>query len=219
MSSDVTRALKSTELERALEQAGDGVMVVGSGGRIALWNPAAEKILGYSARDVLGKPCCEILAGRDEHDNRLCYQGCHVMTLVKLGEAVRSFDMQLQTKRGDSVWINISILALPNGRPGDSVAVYLFRDVTAAHGILGVVRERQTSAAPPPAASEIGETLTRRETEILKLMAAGLNTRDTAERLHVSPATVRNHVQNIFTKLEVHSRLEVVALATRRRWL
>jgi PAS domain S-box-containing protein len=219
MSGDVTRALKSTELERALEQAGDGAAVIGSGGRIMLWNRAAEKILGYNARDVLGKPCCEVFGGRDEHDNRLCYEGCRVTTLVKLGEAIQNFDMRLQSKAGDGVWINMSILSMPNGRPGEHVVVHLFRDVTAAHDLLGIVRERRTPPAPSLGAAEVNGTLTRREAEILKLMGAGLNTRATAERLHVSPATVRNHVQNIFTKLEVHSRLEAVALATRRGWL
>ena len=55
--------------------------------------------------------------------------------------------------------------------------------------------------------------LTKREIEILRLMAAGANTKVLAERLHVSPATVRNHAQNIFAKLDVHSRLEAVAWA------
>jgi len=53
----------------------------------------------------------------------------------------------------------------------------------------------------------------RNEIEILRLMAAGANTKVLAERLHVSPATVRNHAQNIFAKLDVHSRLEAVAWA------
>jgi DNA-binding NarL/FixJ family response regulator len=35
----------------------------------------------------------------------------------------------------------------------------------------------------------------------------------------VSPATVRNHVQNLFAKLDVHSRLEAVAYASRHRLL
>ena len=56
--------------------------------------------------------------------------------------------------------------------------------------------------------------LTRRELEVLRLMAGGANTKALAERLHVSPATVRNHAQNIFAKLGVHSRLEAVAHVT-----
>jgi len=38
-----------------------------------------------------------------------------------------------------------------------------------------------------------------------------------AERLHLSPATIRNHAQNIFSKLNLHSRLEAVAWANRNR--
>jgi DNA-binding NarL/FixJ family response regulator len=61
--------------------------------------------------------------------------------------------------------------------------------------------------------------LTRRELEVLRLLATGVNTKGAAEKLHVSPATVRNHVQNIFGKLGVHSRLEAVAYANRHRLL
>jgi DNA-binding NarL/FixJ family response regulator len=68
----------------------------------------------------------------------------------------------------------------------------------------------------PPDGTGLGE-LTRREVEILHLIATGLNTKDAAERLHVSPATIRNHVQNILGKLGAHSRLEAVAYATRNR--
>ena len=211
--------LASGGLDRALERAGDGAFVIGGDGRIVLWNRAAEKILGYSARDVMGKPCCEIFAGRDERDNRLCHQGCHVMTLVKLGESVQHFDMQTRSKAGERVWINISILTLSTGQPGGGATVHLFRDVTPVRELRDLVHERLTASAPPSPGPAIEETLTRREIEILKLMSTGLNTRAAADRLHVSCATVRNHVQNIFGKLGVHSRLEAVALATQRRWL
>jgi PAS domain S-box-containing protein len=211
--------LASGDLDRALERAGDGAFVIGGDGCIVLWNRAAQKILGYSARDVLGKPCCEIFAGRDDRDNRLCHQGCHVTTLVKLGESVQNFDMQTRSKAGERVWINISILALPNDQPGGGATVHLFRDVTAVRELRDLVHERVMASAPPSPGPGIDETLTRREVEILKLMGTGLNTRGAADRLHVSCATVRNHVQNIFGKLGVHSRLEAVAFATRRRWL
>jgi len=209
----------SRDLDHALERAGDGAFIVGSDGRVVSWNRAAEKILGHSGREVIGKPCCEVFAGRDEHDNRLCHQDCHVMTLVKLGDPVQNFDMQTLTKAGQRVWINISILTLPPSNGHRPVTVHLFRDVTAARDLRDFVHDRLTTSAPPPSTSAMGEMLTRRESEILTLMATGLNTRHAAERLHVSPATVRNHVQNIFTKLDVHSRLEAVAFATRHRWL
>jgi DNA-binding NarL/FixJ family response regulator len=64
------------------------------------------------------------------------------------------------------------------------------------------------------AKSEAG--LTRRETEVLSLMAEGLSNEVIAERLVVSLNTVRNHVQRILYKLPAHSKLEAVAEAGRR---
>lgn len=59
-------------------------------------------------------------------------------------------------------------------------------------------------------------TLTRREIEVLELLAEGLSNQAVAERLRVSLNTVRNHVQNVLTKLGAHSRLEAVAAAVRQ---
>jgi DNA-binding NarL/FixJ family response regulator len=59
------------------------------------------------------------------------------------------------------------------------------------------------------------ERLTPRETEILQLMADGIPTDDIASQLSVSPYTLRTHVQNILTKLGVHSKLEALAFAIR----
>lgn len=59
-------------------------------------------------------------------------------------------------------------------------------------------------------------TLSRRELQILALLAAGSSTAAIAEELFLSPNTIRNHVASLMTKLDVHSRLEAVAEATRR---
>jgi DNA-binding NarL/FixJ family response regulator len=57
--------------------------------------------------------------------------------------------------------------------------------------------------------------LTARELEVLDLLADGTPNHELATRMGISRNTVRNHVQNLLTKLGVHSRLEAVALATR----
>jgi two-component system nitrate/nitrite response regulator NarL len=57
--------------------------------------------------------------------------------------------------------------------------------------------------------------LTRREREILGLLAEGTSTRRIAEKLDLSRHTVRTHVQNILLKLGAHSRLEAVATGVR----
>jgi PAS domain S-box-containing protein len=205
-------------LDQALARAGDGAFVIGGDGRIVLWNRTAERVLGYTAREVVGRPCCDVFVGVDDDGNRLCYQGCHVQNLVKLGDPIQSFDMHTRSKAGKPVWINVSILATPpNGRSGP-LTVHLFRDVTATKELLTLVHERL--AGPPNGERpEAASALTRREVEVLRLMMQGLNTAAAAEKLHVSPATVRNHVQNIFGKLGVHSRLEAVAYASKHRLL
>ena len=201
-------------LEQALAKAGDGAFAVAEEGRVRLWNRAAERILGWTAREVLERPCCEILEGIDGNGNRLCYRGCHVMTLVQRGEPVQHFEMQTRTKAGRPVWLDLSILDVPSADRGCTLTVHLFRDVTATKALLELVRDRLRA---PETSGNGASPLTRRESEILGLMASGANTKVLAERLHVSPATVRNHVQNIFAKLGVHSRLEAVAWANRHR--
>ena len=55
--------------------------------------------------------------------------------------------------------------------------------------------------------------LTKRECEVLSLMIEGLNNKQIAEKLTVSPSTIKSHVSNILGKLEVTSRTEAVILA------
>jgi NarL family two-component system response regulator LiaR len=62
---------------------------------------------------------------------------------------------------------------------------------------------------------EPGHDLTERERAVLSLMVEGLNNTQIAERLVVSPSTIKSHVSNILSKLGVTSRSEAVALAVR----
>jgi DNA-binding NarL/FixJ family response regulator len=64
---------------------------------------------------------------------------------------------------------------------------------------------------------EAGERagLSARELEVLRLMAAGHSTNDIAATLNLSVHTTRNHVRNLMSKLDVHSRLDAVVTAAR----
>ncbi len=66
---------------------------------------------------------------------------------------------------------------------------------------------RREADAPPTA------TLTARQTEIVRLVAAGETGPEIAEQLHISHATVRTHVRNAMTKLGARSRAQLVAKA------
>lgn len=61
----------------------------------------------------------------------------------------------------------------------------------------------------------ITASLTSRELEILSMLVDGASSSDITTRLSLSPHTVRTHIQNMMTKLQVHSRVEAVAFAVR----
>ena len=61
-----------------------------------------------------------------------------------------------------------------------------------------------------------GETLSEREIDVLKLMAQGKSNKEIGSALFISEGTVKSHVKSIFAKLNVISRTEAVANATRR---
>jgi DNA-binding CsgD family transcriptional regulator len=60
------------------------------------------------------------------------------------------------------------------------------------------------------------ESLTRRESEVLAMLADGLANKEIAARLHISSHTVKTHVTSVFAKLGADSRAEAVAMGVRR---
>ena len=60
--------------------------------------------------------------------------------------------------------------------------------------------------------------LTPREVEVLEQLSQGFTMVQIADRLCISNRTARKHVENIYEKLHVHSKLEAVQLADRNRW-
>ncbi|MDH6136365.1 DNA-binding NarL/FixJ family response regulator [Kitasatospora sp. MAA4] len=81
--------------------------------------------------------------------------------------------------------------------------------------LTGVVRELTTARRDRTESERLIETLTPREKQVLRCMVAGLGRQAVAERLYLSPHTVRTHMQNVLGKLGVHSTLAAVALARR----
>ena len=71
-----------------------------------------------------------------------------------------------------------------------------------------------TTARP---AAGVGEDLTRRECELLELMARGLSNQDIATRLAISVPTVKFHVTNILAKLRADNRTTAVLTALRQK--
>ncbi|MEI7032392.1 response regulator transcription factor [Streptomyces pratensis] len=81
--------------------------------------------------------------------------------------------------------------------------------------LTGVLRELTDARKHRTDSERLVESLTPREREVLRCMVAGLGRKAVAERLFLSPHTVRTHMQNVLGKLGVHSTLAAVALARR----
>ncbi|MGW3041567.1 LuxR C-terminal-related transcriptional regulator [Kitasatospora sp. NPDC001159] len=81
--------------------------------------------------------------------------------------------------------------------------------------LTGVIRELTTARRDRTESERLVDTLTPREKQILRCMVAGLGRQAVAERLYLSPHTVRTHMQNVLGKLGVHSTLAAVAVARR----
>jgi DNA-binding NarL/FixJ family response regulator len=84
---------------------------------------------------------------------------------------------------------------------------------------LGLLRRQAVGPAilhqpqPPDAFA-----LTTREVEILECIVEGHTPRQIGERLFISTSTVRKHIENIYAKLHIHSRLEAIRLADLHQW-
>jgi DNA-binding NarL/FixJ family response regulator len=69
------------------------------------------------------------------------------------------------------------------------------------------------------ATNEIPESITQREKEILQHMVSGWDAKRIASELNISTLTVRKHIANIYEKLHVSSRAQIIMLATKHKWL
>ncbi len=99
------------------------------------------------------------------------------------------------------------VLSKDAGR--DEISRALHQAAAGQMTLAPALQERLLSAAAPPPSSsrrELPDGLTSREAEVLELIAAGLNNREIAERLVVSEATVKTHINHVFSKTGARDR-------------
>ncbi|WP_276486677.1 helix-turn-helix transcriptional regulator [Ectopseudomonas mendocina] len=80
----------------------------------------------------------------------------------------------------------------------------------AWQGVAETLREQCRRLSIDPASFEENQDVSHREREILRLVAAGLSNRDIAQAVHLSEATIKWHLHNLFSKLGVRSRTQAV---------
>ena len=213
------------DLRASLTAAADGAMIVDRNGAVVFWNRAAERLLGYRAEEVKGRRCHEILRGETIGGHALCSPSCPIASRIACGRGVRNFDMLTHTKAGRAIWLNVSSFPVPSRKKGQFVAAHLFRDITKLAKVRRIVEDLHAELCggvvksdEPPRGHDPPETpatlpLTDREREVLDQVARGLDNLSIARRLSLSPKTVRNHLSNILTKLQVADRAQAIVRA------
>lgn len=199
-----------------IARSGEAVFAIDGADRIILWNKPCEALLGLPARRVLGKPCYEVMCGRDANDNVYCHRNCAVAHQARQmkDDPVNRFSLTVRAGGdGKPKKVSSSLIAIPSYHPALTTVVHVLRAETD---------KSPAPAAPEPLAPlQTGEgesvALTAREKEILRCLAEGLSTVAVSKKLAIAAVTVRNHVQKILQKLDVHSKLEAVVLAHRNK--
>jgi DNA-binding CsgD family transcriptional regulator len=198
---------------------------VDENGLLVLWNEAAERLLGHSVDQVLGRPCFEVICGRDIFGNLYCRGDCNVHRMVRGRSPVQRFQLYLRSSIGEFHSTALRIVSVPRKRDSEYTLIHLVQPID-----IGGEVDRLTdptsgnfdSAVPghsphtTSASHSASLPLTPRENEVLALLARGSSTSEISRALCISIVTVRNHIQHILHKLTVHSMVEAVSLAYRR---
>jgi DNA-binding NarL/FixJ family response regulator len=87
---------------------------------------------------------------------------------------------------------------------------------TVAEGLVWMPPTVQSELAAQ--SSSTAKRLTARELEIVRFVATGLRNAEVAERLSITESTVKAHLNNVFQKLAVRDRLELVHYAIKTGW-
>lgn len=202
---------KAADLCGILSGTEDGVVAVGPGLRVEGWNGGATRILGYAREDALGRVCHEVFQGKDRCGNSVCGKNCPAMAKLRRGELVPTRDLLARDRSGRKVWLSLTTVVPPPAYRDECLLVHVFREMALPPELERLVAERLRGEGRPSAL----DILSLREREVLRLLAEGAGTTEIARRLYISPATARNHIQHILSRLQVGSRLEAVALALR----
>jgi PAS domain S-box-containing protein len=178
-------------------RTGDALVAFDADLTVVSWNRPAEELTGISADDAVGRHCWEVLGGHDQHGGIVCHLGCSTARLAREGWPIRCQCLLIKTREGERR-VEMSTVAVDEGdRP-------LF---------LHVMVPRSETVSP----SAVPVSLTRRQRQVLTLLADGVPAKVIANRLGLAEATVRNHIRAILVALGTHSQLEAIARARRLR--
>ncbi len=202
-----------------------GACATSPDGTFVFWNHRAEQILGLPATQILGRRYDEVIETTRPHQ-RSTEPSSNRPPLRRRGAdgTPSPLTASIRCASGGHKQIVLTPVMVADQPGSDALTVYLFDDTPIARPPDHADRqtpERRPSPQPQPAPipttgppSPPGHRhLSRRETEILRLVAAGTATEQIATDLHISVHTVRNHVRSLRRKLNAKTKLDAVVTA------
>ena len=201
--------------------AGDALFITDERQRIRSWSSGAQRVLGFSADEVLGRRCYEIVMGREPEGHPVCSEACPVTRNARHGRGTAAYDVLSKARDGSSRHLSTSVLVLEEKR-GSFRVIHLMHESVANAGPAGLGAASSGQVGTPSATSADderrvqAEPLTRRELEVLRLFARGSSLQEIADALSITILTARNHATNIQHKLGVKNRLQMVLEGMRR---
>lgn len=208
-------------VETIIATSASPIFVTDERWRIVTLNKAAEELLGRRSAEIQGQTCHQLVCGRDVYGNRFCHESCIVGSMASRGEPIRYFEMEIETAQGTSLRCGFLVLVLPGPAPGQLRILHIMTPCGNEDQVPANYLSRPETAEIDPSPISTSPRrdykLTAREAEVLRLLVQGHKAKDIAAAIGTSLSTVRNHMQNLLRKLEVHSQLEAVALARNER--
>lgn len=127
----IQASMDRDRLDAILAGMADGVFAVDKKMKITLYNPAAEIITGWKAKEAVGKKCADLFQSTDKKGESICDSSvCPLNTALRKGKPISNFEHLIRTKDGKMVNISSSVAPL-KGETGEIVGgVSVFRDIT-----------------------------------------------------------------------------------------
>lgn len=210
------------DVYKLLEGTADASFVVTIEGEICFWNSAAERLFGYKPDEVLNQTCYGVLQGEGALGTIVCNGECSVQHCAAHGRPIPAFDLEVKTRSGQRIWVNISTIVFEDSRLHRRLIAHLAHDITerkqveqAFARMVDLSKEVISVGDGHPGLAPI-ESLSEQEQRILKLFADARNSGQVAKDLGITLPTLRNHLHAINQKLRTHNRLEAVLHAMKR---
>ena len=194
------------------------VVVTDEWWRVVALNSGAERLFGCNSLEAQGRQCNALLRARDRFGNHFPSAQCDIGSMTRRGELVHPFELDVVGAGGAMIHAACSVIVLHDGSL--CRIVHILTPIPYVSERLAARPEECSNASQAPAGANhvVGRYgLTARENDVLRSLANGNDCRHIADALFISLSTVRNHVHNVFRKMEVHSQVEAVALAYRER--